>query len=95
MVDDRDIDVDFEGDFGGGALDADAGISLEAIKLAATNESIRELMLPIIAELTLSVVTEIADVEFFLSTSPLGELEVALTDDSGLTAEIDAVWESL
>jgi len=70
-------------------------LDLETLRVLAANESIRELILPILDDMLSSVAFEIADMEFFLSTGPLGSLEAEIADDTGLTAEIEAEWESL
>ena len=73
----------------------DATLELETLQRLSANEAIRELIFPIIDDMLSSIAFEIADLEFFISTGPLGELETLVADDTGLTDEIDTEWESL
>jgi hypothetical protein len=68
---------------------------LETLQVLAANESIRELVLPILDDMLADVLAEIADMQYFISTGPLGELEVVVADNSGLVEDIDAELEGL
>jgi len=87
--------LDFGVDVASSEFDDASPLDLDTIRLLAINESIRDVVVPILDDMLISVLSEIADVEFFIATSPYGLLEETVADATGLTDEIDAMWESL